>query len=126
MDKDKSLQEKAAEIVAMAEDAGVQENYFFVTTFKRYQVQIGILSQLEESMAKDGMLVSKEYVKGRKNLYSNPAVNAYNRTADSANKTVQTLMKIVKEFGGDKDKDKVKDPLLELINGEMEDEDDEE
>ena len=126
MDKDKSLQEKAAEIVAMAEDAGVQENYFFVTTFKRYQVQIGILAQLEESMAKDGMLVSKEYVKGRKNLYSNPAVNAYNRTADSANKTVQTLMKIVKEFGGDKDKDKVKDPLLELINGETEDEDDEE
>lgn len=126
MDKDKSLQDKAAEIVAMAEDAGVQENYFFVTTFKRYQVQIGILSQLEESMAKDGMLVSKEYVKGRKNLYSNPAVNAYNRTADSANKTVQTLMKIVKEFGGDKDKDKVKDPLLELINGETEDEDDEE
>lgn len=126
MDKDKSLQEKAAEIVAMAEDAGVQENYFFVTTFKRYQVQIGILSQLEESMAKDGMLVSKEYVKGRKNLYSNPAVNAYNRTADSANKTVQTLMKIVKEFGGDKDKDKAKDPLLELINGETEDDEDEE
>lgn len=126
MDKDKSLQDKAAEIVAMAEDAGVQENYFFVTTFKRYQVQIGILAQLEESMAKDGMLVSKEYVKGRKNLYSNPAVNAYNRTADSANKTVQTLMKIVKEFGDGKDKDKVKDPLLELINGETEDEDDEE
>lgn len=126
MDKDKSLQEKAAEIISMAEDAGVQENYFFVTTFKRYQVQIGILAQLEESMAKDGMLVKKEYVKGRKNLYSNPAVNAYNRTADSANKTVQTLMKIVKEFGDGKDKGKVKDPLLELINGETEDEDDEE
>ena len=126
MDNDKSLQEKAAEIVAMAEDAGVQENYFFVTTFKRYQVQIGILSQLEESMAKDGMLVKKEYVKGRKNLYSNPAVNAYNRTADSANKTVQTLMKIVKEFSGGRGKEKPKDPLLELINGETEDEDDEE
>lgn len=126
MDKDKSLQEKADEIVAMAEDAGVQENYFFVTTFKRYQVQIGILAQLEESMAKDGMLVSKEYVKGRKNLYSNPAVNAYNRTADSANKTVQTLMKIVKEFGDGKGKDKPRDPLLELINGETEDDEDEE
>lgn len=126
MDKDKSLQEQAAEIVAMAEDAGVQENYFFVTTFKRYQVQIGVLSQLEESMAKDGMLVKKEYVKGRKNLYCNPAVNAYNRTADSANKTVQTLMKIVKEFGDGKGKDKPRDPLLELINGETEDDDDEE
>ena len=126
MDKDKSLEEQADEIVALAEDAGVQENYFFVTTFKRYQVQIDILSQLEESLQNDGMLVKKEYVKGRKNLYSNPAVNAYNRTADSANKTVQTLMKIVKEFSGGKGKDKAKDPLLELINGETEYEDDEE
>lgn len=125
MDDDKTLEEQAAEIISMAEDAGVQENYFFVTTFKRYQVQIGILSQLEESMAKDGMLVKKEYVKGRKNLYSNPAVNAYNRTADSANKTVQTLMRIIKDFNGSAAKGKVKDPLLELINGETEGDDEE-
>lgn len=125
MDDDKTLEEQAAEIISMAEDAGVQENYFFVTTFKRYQVQIGILSQLEESMAKDGMLVKKEYVKGRKNLYSNPAVNAYNRTADSANKTVQTLMRIIKDFNGSAAKEKVKDPLLDLINGETEDDDEE-
>ena len=125
MENDKSLEEQAAEIIAMAEDAGVQENYFFVTTFKRYQVQIGILKQLEESLDADGLLVTKEYVKGRKNLYSNPAVNAYNRTTDSANKTVQTLMKIVKEFSGGKDKGKAKDPLLELINGETEDDEDE-
>lgn len=121
MENDKSLEEQAAEIIAMAEDAGVQENYFFVTTFKRYQVQIGILRQLEESLDADGLLVTKEYVKGRKNLYSNPAVNAYNRTTDSANKTVQTLMKIVKEFSGGSGKEKPKDPLLELINGETED-----
>lgn len=125
MDDGKTLEEQAAEIISLAEDAGVQENYFFVTTFKRYQVQIGILSQLEESMAKDGMLVKKEYVKGRKNLYSNPAVNAYNRTADSANKTVQTLMRIIKDFNGGGVKEKVKDPLLELINGETEDDDEE-
>lgn len=126
MENDKSLEEQAAEIIAMAEDAGVQENYFFVTTFKRYQVQIGILRQLEESLDADGLLVTKEYVKGRKNLYSNPAVNAYNRTTDSANKTVQTLMKIVKEFSGGRGKEKPKDPLLELINGAAEDDEDEE
>lgn len=126
MENDKSLEEQAAEIIAMAEDAGVQENYFFVTTFKRYQVQIGILRQLEESLDADGLLVTKEYVKGRKNLYSNPAVNAYNRTTDSANKTVQTLMKIVKEFSGGNGKEKPKDPLLELINGAAEDDEDEE
>ena len=124
IDTDKSLDEQAAEIIALAEDAGVQENYFFVTTFKRYQVQIGILAQLEESLSGDGLLVTKEYVKGRKNLYSNPAVNAYNRTTDSANKTVQTLMRIIREFDGNSSKNKVKDPLLELINGGGEDDED--
>ena len=124
IDKDMTLEEKAAEIIAMAEDAGVQENYFFVTTFKRYRVQLKILAQLEESMESDGMLVSKEYVKGRKNLYSSPALREWTRTCDSANKTVQTLMRIIREFGGNSAKNKVKDPLLELINGGSEDDED--
>lgn len=126
IDKDMSLEEKAAEIIAMAEDAGVQENYFFVTTFKRYRVQLKILAQLEESMESDGMLVSKEYVKGRKNLYSSPALREWTRTCDSANKTVQTLMRIIREFGGNSSKNKVKDPLLELINGNSDDGEDDE
>ena len=34
------LTEQAKEILKIAEDAGVQSNFFFVTTFKRYQVQL--------------------------------------------------------------------------------------
>jgi hypothetical protein len=64
-----------------------------------------------------GMLVDKEYVKGRKNVYSNPAVSDYNRTTDSANKTVATLIRIIKNFGVDEDKEDI-DPLMEVINGE--------
>ena len=111
--------EQAEEIIRLAEETGVQSNYFFVTTFERYQVQLKILTDLEKAMQEDGMLVSKEYVKGRKNLYSNPAVAAYNKTADSANKTVATLMRIIKNFGVDESKDDV-DPLMEMINGEAE------
>jgi hypothetical protein len=110
---------QAEEIIRLAEESGVQSNYFFVTTFERYQVQLKILKDLEKAMQEDGMLVSKEYVKGRKNLYSNPAVAAYNKTADSANKTVATLMRIIKNFGVDESKDDV-DPLMEMINGESE------
>ena len=66
-----SLQEQAKEIIRIAEESGVQSNFFFITTFKRYQVQLKILAELEETMKQEGMLVSKEYVKGRKNLYSN-------------------------------------------------------
>ena len=67
-------------------------------------------------MKEDGMLVSKEYVKGRKNLYSNPAVSEYNRTTDSANKTVATLMRILRNFGVVDDTDEA-DPLMDMING---------
>ena len=99
--KKKTFEQQANEIIKIAEESGVQSNYFFVTTFKRYQVQLNILSELEKTMKADGMLVSKEYVKGRKNLYSNPAVAEYNRTTDSANKTVSTLMRIIRNFKDD-------------------------
>ena len=90
-----SLNEQAQEILRIAEQHGVEQNFFFLTTFKRYQVQLQILNDLEKTIKEDGTLVTKEYVKGRKNVYSHPAIADYNRTTDSANKTVSTLMKII-------------------------------
>ena len=114
----KTLNEQAQEIIRIAEESGVQSNFFFLTTFKRYQVQLNILTNLEKSMKDDGLTVTKEYVKGRKNLYSNPAVAEYNRTTDSANKTVSTLMRILRNFGvSDEGDDKEKDDLMAAING---------
>ena len=114
--KKATLEQKAKEILKIAEKHGVEQNYFFITTFKRYQVQLKILDDLEKTISEDGTLVTKEYVKGRKNVYSHPAIADYNRTTDSANKTVSTLMKIIvtlrKDDSGEKD-----DPLLKIISG---------
>jgi len=118
--KKKSLKEQANEIIRIAEESGVQSNFFFATTFKRYQTQLNILSELEKAMAEEGMLVSKEYVKGRKNLYSNPAVAEYNRTTDSANKTVATLIRIIKNFNVEESTEE-EDMLMKMINGSDED-----
>ncbi len=112
----KSLNEQAQEIIKIAEESGVQSNFFFITTFKRYQVQLTILNDLEKTLKEEGMLVKKEYVKGRKNLYSNPAVAEYNKTTDSANKTVATLMKIIRSFNVTETTED-EDPLLKIING---------
>lgn len=112
-----TLNQQAAEILRIAEESGVQSNFFFVTTFKRYQVQLNILNELQKSMEADGVLVTKEYVKGRENVYSHPAVADYNRTTDSANKTVTTLMKILSGFNQQEDKGEDEDPLLKIING---------
>lgn len=114
--KKRSMTEQAEEILKVAESYNVDKNFFFVTTFKRYMVQIKILNELELSIKKDGVLVTKEYVKGRKNVYSHPAIQDYNRTTDSANKTVATLMRIIKNFSGEDGETSV-DPLLEIING---------
>lgn len=111
------LNEQAKEILKIAEDSGVQSNFFFLTTFKRYQVQLKILTELEKSLKEDGMQVTKEYVKGRKNLYSNPAIQDYNRTTDSANKTVATLMRILRNFGVEDTNENDADPLMKIING---------
>lgn len=120
--KKRTLNEQAEEIIKIAEEAGVQTNFFFLTTFKRYQVQINILSELEKKIKEEGTLVTKEYVKGRGNLYCNPAVSEYNRTTDSANKTVSTLIKIIKGFKGEDSNNSDVDPLLAIINGGDEDE----
>ena len=96
MSKEKiNLNEKAKELIELAQEANVEQNFFFISTFKRYQVQLNILAQLEKTISEAGVLVTKQYVKGRENVYTHPAVTDYNRTATSANQTVQTLLKII-------------------------------
>lgn len=90
-----NLNEKMKELLEMAQQAGVEQNFFFLSTFKRYQVQLNILTKLEGEIMKAGVLVTKQYVKGRENVYTHPAVTDYNRTATAANQTVQTLLKII-------------------------------
>ena len=110
------LNQQAQEILKIAEKHGVEQNFFFITTFKRYQVQINILNDLEKSIKADGTLVTKEYVKGRQNIYTHPAITEYNKTANVANQTVQTLMKIIttlRDEGSDS-----ADELIAFIRGE--------
>ena len=96
--KPMNLQQQANQILKEAEKRGVSSNFFFVTTFKRYQVQMRILNELEQEITKEGAMVTKEYVKGRANIYTNPAIGEYNKTATAANGTVATLINIVKQL----------------------------
>lgn len=105
-------------ILKMAKDAGVENNTLFIKTLERFMTLQDILDDYEESMAKDGLQIKKEYVKGRGNLYASPAAKEYPRMLDCANKTAATLMKIIKSAsdGSGNHKEK-KDDLMEAING---------
>lgn len=114
MAKDKlTLQQQAKKILAQAEERGVSSNFFFATTFKRYQVQMRILNDLEEAIKEYGATVTKEYVKGRQNLVANPAIVEYNKTSTAANGTVSTLINIIKTLN---DEDARGGKLQELIS----------
>ncbi len=102
-----NLNEQAQEILKKAQEKGVEHSYMFITTFKRYQEHITHLVELEKVNKESGTMVTKEYVKGRANLYVNPAVAAYNQTAGAADKTAHLLLKyIVQPLGsGDENGD---------------------
>lgn len=107
-----TLQEQANRLLEQAEERGVSSNFFFVTTFKRYQVQMRILNDLEKAINEYGATVTKEYVKGRQNLVANPAITEYNKTTTAANGTVSTLINIIKTLT---DEDHTGSKLQDLI-----------
>lgn len=112
---DINLEKQAAEVLRIAQEHGVEQNFLFLTTFQRYQVQLTILKNLEEKIEEDGALVTKEYVKGRENIYTHPAIGEYNKTSTAANQTVATLIKIIKSLRNGENENEGEDELLKAL-----------
>jgi len=111
-----TLQEQAEKVLQEAEAAGLKQNFFFRTTFQRYITQMNMLQQLEEALKGDGVIVTKAYVKGRENIYTNPAVNSYNATTTAANQTVKTLIAILDAFKGEGENHSKLQAFIDKIN----------
>ena len=109
------LKKQAKEVLRIAQEHGVEQNFFFITTFARYQVQLNILDDLKKKIEDDGALVTKEYVKGRENIYTHPAITEYNKTCTSANQTVATLIKIIKSLRDNDGDNDGEDELLKAL-----------
>ena len=101
-----SMNEQAQVILAKAREKGIEHTFMFTTTFQRYVELISHMAELQKSIKEQGCLVTKEYVKGRQNIYVHPAINAYNATAAQANNTANILMRfIVQPLSDSDDKD---------------------
>nr|DAY23943.1 MAG TPA: terminase small subunit [Caudoviricetes sp.] len=133
------LNRMAKEMLETAEAYGLTDDYLFMTTFrryttqvalaiapmncrtkgKRYTTQVALAEELQKSLEQDGVLVTKEYVKGRANIYTHPGINSYNRVTDSANKTAQALSKMLEDARVKKEADPknkaMQDPLLNAL-----------
>ena len=113
--KNMTLQEQANEILRRATEKGVSGNFFFATTFKRYQVQMAILVSLEHEIKETGTTITKTYVKGRENLCTNPAIAEYNKTATAANSTVATLIQIIEKLSEEQVKESKLFKMMEAL-----------
>ena len=111
-----SLNEQAEEILRIAEKHGIEQNFFFITTFQRYKRLLMNLQEIEKVIDRDGVYVERTYVKGSKNQYINPALSVYNKTSAEANKTVSTLVGIILKLR-DRDSEDDYDPLLDFLSG---------
>ena len=112
------LEKRAESIRLEAEASGLDEDMSFSTTYDRYLKQLKILKALgekiDEIIDEDEILLQREYIKGQENTIVHPAIREYNNTAAGANRTLQTLRKIMHER---KESGEAKDPLLSIING---------
>lgn len=95
------LKAKADKILEEAKERGLQNDFFFSTTLDRYMFQLRMLERLKGMIAKQGLTVTKQYTKGSKNVYANPLIGEYNKTASAANGTVTTLLNVLRSLDGE-------------------------
>lgn len=96
--KQSELNRTAQELIRMAEEGGVEQNFFFTTTFERYKIQLNTLDRLQQEIDQNELMVEREYIKGKAHRVPNPAIQEYNKTATAANQTVRELINIIKTF----------------------------
>lgn len=98
-----SLKERAQKILKKAREKGDEQALLFETIFQQYLETLDHRQRLRDAIVKDGATVTKEYVKGRENIYVHPALAAYAQQGKLLLNTAQTLMTLIREKIADSD-----------------------
>lgn len=120
--KGASEQEKRLDMLAekfkeTAESLSEEHRYIFESTLETYFQLIKNFKVLKEALEADGCLITKEYVKGRQNVYVHPAMSEMNKTVNMLNSTAKTLIAIIKDLGSE-NKEEV-DELMAFTNEDV-------
>ena len=108
---EKNVKELAKGILEEAEKRGVSGDASFMTGYHLLEVQIDMLDSLEKTFKEDGSTITKEYVKGRGNVYIHPAVDKYTKISDSAFNKILKLKEMLDKSNTNED-----DTIDEYIN----------
>lgn len=108
---EKNVKDLAKGILVEAAERGFDKDASFLTSYHLLEVQIEMLESLEKSFHEDGSTITKEYVKGRENVYIHPAVDKYTKTSDSAFNKILKLKEMINQ-GTQNDTDEDLDEFL--------------
>lgn len=92
------LNKKIEEVMELAKKAGIDENFFFITTFNDYKRQRVFLARIGAEIDRQGAVVDGK---------ANQLISDYNKTAQSASKVAESLLKMVLVTGVEQKKEVV-------------------
>lgn len=107
-----NIKDLAKGILTDAEKYGLDTDASFLTSYHLLEVQIEMLDGLEKAFREDGTITTKEYVKGRENIYVHPAVDKYTKTSDSAFNKILKLKEMVEKGNPAEEEDFENDTTL--------------
>ena len=88
------------ELMKLAKRYELEDNELFVSCASQYDLQQRIIQSIKDSLdEEDDLMVTKEYVKSRTNVYANPLVKELPKHTDSANKTLGMMLNIITSLG---------------------------
>lgn len=99
MIKSKAIYGNIAGIKKMAKVYGVEKNPLFISALQNYETCQKAIEQINSILSEEELLVTKEYVKSRENIYIHPAIKELPRHLDMANKTRACIIEIIEKFG---------------------------
>lgn len=103
MAKNATINRNIARLKRMAKEYGCEDNALFSTALEQYIVQQRVIDVIRTELDEEGLSVSKEYVKGRENVYAHPLVKELPKHSDSANRTADLLLRIINTCGTKKE-----------------------
>ena len=103
-------------LMKMAKSYGVSDNALFISAANQYITQQKVIEMIRAQLeAEESVVVTKEYVKDRENVYVNPMVRELPKHSDSANKTLAMMLDIVVKLGKEP---QAKDDLTAFLESE--------
>lgn len=88
------------ELMELAKTYGLENNAMFISAANQYDLQQKVIQNIRNVIEdEDSLMVTKEYVKSRENVYANPLVKELPKHTDSANKTLGMMLNIIDTLG---------------------------